>query len=77
MSAHAPTTRSFLYVFNSALPIGSSYLRRPSRVGIQGDGKVVRESLLGHHHLAELVEVHRAGPVFVDLLDDAVQVLVR
>ena len=23
---------------------------------------------LGHHHLAELVEVHRAGPVLVELL---------
>ena len=32
-------------------------------------------SLVAHHHLAELVEVHRSGSVLVDLLDDAVQVL--
>jgi hypothetical protein len=32
---------------------------------------------LTHHHLAELVEVHGAGTVLVDLLDDAVQVLLR
>ena len=31
---------------------------------------------LGHHHLAELVEVHRAGAVFVQLLDDSLQLLV-
>ena len=32
---------------------------------------------LAHHHLAELVKVHGAGAVLVDLLDDAVQVLLR
>ena len=32
-------------------------------------------SLVAHHHLAELVEVHRSGSVLVNLLDDAVQVL--
>jgi hypothetical protein len=31
---------------------------------------------LGHHHLAELVKVHRAGPVLVELLEDALQLLV-
>ena len=30
---------------------------------------------LAHHHLAELVKVHGAGAVLVDLLDDPVQVL--
>ena len=37
------------------------------------DGLVLR---LAHHHLAELVEVHGAGPVLVQLGDDAVQLLV-
>ena len=32
---------------------------------------------LAHHHLAELVKVHGAGAVLVDLLDDAVEVLFR
>ena len=32
---------------------------------------------LAHHHLAELVKVHGAGAVLVDLLDDAVEVLLR
>ncbi len=31
--------------------------------------------LVAHHHLAELVKVHGAGSVLVDLVDDAVQVL--
>ena len=31
---------------------------------------------LGHHHLAELVEVHGAGAVLVKLLQDALQLLV-
>ena len=30
---------------------------------------------LGHHHLAELVKVHRAGTVLVQLLQDALQLL--
>ena len=30
-----------------------------------------------HHHLAELVKVHRPGPVLVELLDDPVQLLIR
>ena len=30
---------------------------------------------LGHHHLAELVEVHGAGAVLVQLLQDALQLL--
>ena len=29
----------------------------------------------GHHHLAKLVEVHRAGAILVDLRDDPVKVL--
>ena len=32
---------------------------------------------LAHHHLTELVKVHGAGAVLVDLLDDAVEVLLR
>ena len=31
----------------------------------------------GHHHLAKLVEVHRAGAILVDLRDDPVKVLFR
>ena len=31
---------------------------------------------LGHHHLAELVEVHGAGAVLVQLLEDALHLLV-
>jgi hypothetical protein len=30
-----------------------------------------------HHHLAELVKVHRPAPVLVQLLDDPVQLVVR
>ena len=30
---------------------------------------------LGHHHLAELVEVHGAGAVLVQLLQDPLQLL--
>ena len=30
-----------------------------------------------HHHLTELVEVHGAGPVLIDLGDDPVQVFLR
>ena len=30
---------------------------------------------LGHHHLTKLVEVHRAGAVLVELLQDALQLL--
>ena len=30
---------------------------------------------LGHHHLAELVKVHRARAVLVELLQDALQLL--
>ena len=30
---------------------------------------------LGHHHLAELVKVHRAGAVLVQLLQDPLQLL--
>ena len=29
----------------------------------------------GHHHLAKLVEVHRAGAILVDLCDDPVKIL--
>ena len=31
----------------------------------------------GHHHLAKLVEVHRAGAILVDLRDDPVKILFR
>ena len=31
---------------------------------------------LGHHHLTELVEVHRAGAVLVQLVDNSIQLLV-
>ena len=31
---------------------------------------------LGHHHLAELVEVHGPAAVLVELLQDALQLLV-
>ena len=36
--------------------------------------RVVRR---GHHHLAKLVEVHRARAVLVDLCDDPVEILFR
>ena len=32
---------------------------------------------LGHHHLAELIKVHGAGAVLVELLQDALQLLLR
>ena len=31
----------------------------------------------GHHHLAKLVKVHRAGAILVDLSDDPVKILFR
>ena len=47
-----------------------------SLVGRIGDATVVGLlPSLAHHHLAELVKVHGAGAVLVDLLDDAVEVL--
>ena len=33
------------------------------------------EALVAHHQLAELVEVHSSGSILIDLLNDAVQVL--
>ena len=52
------------------------------RSSILGTGSVVVVivvdlSNLAHHHLTELVEIHRSGSVLVDLLNDAVKIFVR
>ena len=50
------------------------------KLGVHGmiQGWLVLSILLrlGHHHLAELVKVHGAGAVFVELLQDALQLLI-
>ena len=40
------------------------------------ESNLVSSVRLGHHHLTELVEVHRARAVLVQLLDDSLQLLV-
>ena len=43
---------------------------------LPADHNLVAAVRLGHHHLAELVKVHRAAPVLVQLLDNSLKLLV-